>query len=323
MRNTEPSLLVGDSLQMTEVRHRIERIGAAPIAVLIVGETGTGKEVCAEAIGRRSGRSPFRPVNCAAISEHLIESELFGHSRGAFTGAVRDHDGVIARVNGGVLFLDELAEIPMSVQAKLLRTLESGEYQPVGAQDLRRSDFRIVAAVNEDPDGLVAAGRLRKDLLYRLGAIRLRLPPLRERTSDIPMLANEFARRFRAHDSHGALSISAAAMALLAAQPWPGNVRQLRNVVEAAVTLAADDPMVGPEHVSEVLALPAADPVTPAVFPSLGEALRRAADQAIRAALNITDGNREAAARLLRISPATLYRKLISDRSVHATVSQE
>jgi len=302
--------LIGRSAVMEELRSRIERIARSTVPVLIIGETGTGKEVCAEAVARLSGRSPFLPINCAAIAESLVDSELFGHERGAFTGAVRDHPGVVAMANGGVLFLDELAEVPLPVQAKLLRTLESGEYRPVGSKQIRRSEFRILAAVNEDPDRLVVSGRLRADLLHRLGAVRLWLSPLRERVEDIPMLADEFARLYRTRHGEGEVAISDEAHAELMGQPWPGNVRQLRNVVEAAVALAGSEPRVTATNVRDVLGLPISDESLDAEIPPLAESIRRAEVLAILNALRVTAGNREAAAKLLRISPATLYRKL-------------
>lgn len=310
MTSQHASALIGRSVAVADLRTRIERIARSPVAVLIVGETGTGKEVCAEEIVRLSGRSPFRPVNCSAIAENLVESELFGHTRGAFTGAIRDHEGVIATANGGVLFLDELAEIPPPVQAKLLRTLESGEYQPVGSKLVCRSTFRIVAAVNEDPDRLVAAGRLRVDLLHRLGSVRLWLAPLRERLEDIPLLVEAFVRRFLARMGQPAIALTDDAMAFLMRQPWPGNVRQLRNVVEAAVAMAGSEPLVTAAHVREVLGAPEVAEPGPVRTRSMAESLRRAAVLAIRKALLVTGGNRDAAAKLLRISPATLYRKM-------------
>src|SRR5207249_2704237 len=167
-----------------------------PGAVLVLSEAGTGKELCAEAISDLSRRTPFMAVNCAALPESLVESELFGHERGAFTGAVQARRGMIAAADGGTLFLDELAEVPSTVQAKLLRTLESGEYRPLGSTKTMRSRFRILAATSGDPERIISEGHLRADLFHRLGAVRVRLPPLRERIEDIPRLAEEFLRRY-------------------------------------------------------------------------------------------------------------------------------
>src|SRR5258705_9785729 len=164
--------LVGASVVMQHVREKIERFARSPVPILILGETGTGKELCAAAIAKLSGREPFLPVNCATFPDGLAESELFGHERGAFTGAVRTHAGVVALADGGVLFLDELGELPLAMQAKLLRTLESGEYRPVGSNRTLRSQFRILAATSGDMDAVIAIGKLRPDLLHRLGAVR-------------------------------------------------------------------------------------------------------------------------------------------------------
>ena len=302
--------LIGQTGAMRQVRDQIQRIARSPVPVLIVGETGTGKELCAEAIAALSGRRPFVPVNCAALPESLVESELFGHERGAFTGAVRAHAGVIAAVDGGTLFLDELAEVPSAVQAKLLRTLESGEYRPVGSTKTFRSQFRILAATSGDLDRIISAGHLRADLFHRLGAVRVRLPSLRERLEDIPRLAEEFLRRYLERCDSGPARILPEACTVLMQQAWPGNIRQLRNVVEAAAAVAGSEPVIDMLHVVEVLASTAKDASPPDTMPSLSETRRRAEGQAILDALRLTGGNRERAAKLLRISEATLYRKL-------------
>ena len=308
--------LIGRSRAMDTLRERIERVARSPVPVLIVGETGTGKEVCAAAIAQLSGRSPYYPFNCAAVAESLIDSELFGHERGAFTGAVRDHSGVIAAAHGGVLFLDELPEVPAPAQAKLLRVLESGEYRPVGSKQISRSDFRVIAATNEDPDGLVARGRLRADLLHRLGAVRLMVAPLRQRIDDIPLLIDAFVHRFGSRIGQPCAGVSSEACSMLMAYHWPGNVRQLRNVVEAAVAIAGPAERVRPSHVREVLDLPLQAEPPSVRFPTLAETRRRAEELAIEGALSETHGNREAAARLLGISEATLYRKMSTERAV-------
>lgn len=302
--------LIGRSVGMQQVRDQIARIARSPVPVMIVGETGTGKELCAEAIALLSGRMPFLAVNCAAFPEGIVESELFGHERGAFTGAVRNRTGVIARADGGTLFLDELAEIPMAVQAKLLRTLQSGEYQPVGAVATRRSEFRILAAASGDLEALMASGRLRVDLIHRLGALRVRMPPLRERVDDIPLLTESFLRTFLAKRGAGPTRIRPDVLSAMARFDWPGNVRQLKNVVEAAATLAGDECDVGLEHLLPILALPErGSPTGPATL-DLAEARHRAEQETIRRALAEAHGNRELAARLLRVSEATLYRYL-------------
>lgn len=302
--------LIGDSPGMEQVRDQIRRFARSPVPVLIVGETGTGKELCAEAIAHLSGRKPFIPVNCAALPEGLVESELFGHERGAFTGAVRSQAGVIALVNGGTLFLDELTEVPTTVQAKLLRTLESGEYWPLGSSQALRSQFRILAAISGEPERSVSAGHLRADLFHRLGAVRVRLPPLRERIEDIPLLVEDFLHRYSERADTVVRGMRPDVCAPLMRQLWPGNVRQLRNVVEAAAALAGVEPLVSAQHVREVLSSLADGQAESHEQLSLGEVRRRAERLAIADALRTTSGNRERAAKLLRISEATLYRKL-------------
>jgi len=302
--------LIGQSGAMQQVRGQIQRIARSPVPVLIVGETGTGKELCAEAMSLLSGRTPFIAVNCAALPESLVESELFGHERGAFTGAVQARAGMIAAADGGTLFLDELAEVPTTVQAKLLRTLESGEYRPLGSTKTLTSRFRILAATSGDLERIISAGHLRVDLFHRLGAVRVRLPPLRERLEDIPVLAAEFLRRYLERCDCGPANVSPEASTVLMQQDWPGNVRQLRNVVEAAAAVAGLDPVVGMLHVVEVLASSRSEAPPVDIFPSLAEARTRAEEHAIIDALQRTAGNRERAAKLLRISEATLYRKL-------------
>jgi transcriptional regulator with PAS, ATPase and Fis domain len=302
--------LIGQSVAMQQVRDHIQRIARSPVPVLIVGETGTGKELCAEAISLLSRRAPFIAVNCAALPESLVESELFGHERGAFTGAVQARAGMIAAADGGTLFLDELAEVPSTVQAKLLRTLESGEYRPLGSTKTLRSRFRILAATSGDLERIISEGHLRADLFHRLGAVRVRLPPLRERIEDVPLLAEEFLRRYLERSDCGPSCLSPEASTVLMQHDWPGNIRQLRNVVEAAAAVAGLEPVVGMLHVVEVLASSTPDGSRVDILPSLAEARRRAEGRAILDALRRTEGNRERAARLLRISEATLYRKL-------------
>jgi transcriptional regulator with PAS, ATPase and Fis domain len=282
--------------------------------VLILGETGTGKEVCAAEIARLSRRKPFIAVNCAAFSEALADSELFGYDRGAFTGAYKDHSGLVAEANGGILFLDELSEIALPVQAKLLRALESGEYRRVGATRTLLSNFRLLAATNGDPDALVGEQKLRADLVYRLGAIRVVLPPLRERLEDIPLLADLFLRRYRDRAGHGPLAVSPDALQLLAEHKWPGNIRQFRNVLEAAAAVAGTSKVICGSHITQVLAPFTAilTPIDPA--PTFAEALRRAEVAALVDALGRARGNRARAAEILGISDATLYRKLAKHR---------
>ena len=300
--------LIGFSAAMDQVREQIRCLARSPVPILILGETGTGKELCAEAIADLSGRTPFVPVNCAAFPEGLAESELFGHERGAFTGAVRAHTGVIARAHGGVLFLDELGELPSHMQAKLLRTLESGEYRPVGSSHSLRSQFRILAATSGDLAHVIASGRLRPDLLHRLGAVRISMPPLRRRVEDIPLLAVEFLRRYLQRSETGPIHLAKDACRMLMEHDWPGNVRQLRNVVEGAAAMAGDDDTIRCSHVLQFVTTSPTEPAS--TLPTLAQARKSAERRAILEALSHADGNRERAAKLLHISPATLYRKL-------------
>jgi len=300
--------LVGSSVVMQQVREQIELFARSPVPILIVGETGTGKELCAAAIAHLSGRQPFVPVNCATFPDGLAESELFGHERGAFTGAVRAHVGVVARADGGVLFLDELGELPLAMQAKLLRTLESGEYRPVGSSATQHSHFRILAATSGDLEQIILGGKLRPDLLHRLGAVRIALPALRRRLADIPLLAAQFLGVYRERSDRGPRRIAPEACAALMQHDWPGNVRQLRNVIEGAAALAGNEEEIRLPHVLQFIA-----PLVPSEengIPSLAQARRSAEQRAILGALGQVGGNRERAAKLLRISPATLYRKL-------------
>jgi len=295
--------LIGRSTSMEQVRSQIRCIAPAPIPVLIIGETGTGKASCEQAIARLSGRAPIVPVNCAALPDSLAESELFGHERGAFTGAIRCNVGVIATANGGILFLDELVDLSSPLQAKLLRALETGEYRPVGSTTTRRSDFRIIAATS---GGLE---RIRPELLHRIGAVRVILPPLRRRPEDIPLLATEFLRCYRERARRGPFRIARETYVMLMQETWPGNVRQLRNVIEGAAALAGTDNTLRVLQVSQVIAPDFRQETEPDCL-SLVQIRRRSEQRAILNALERVSGNRERAARLLRISPATLYRKL-------------
>ena len=228
--------LVGESLAMREVFAVLERVAGADVTVLVEGETGTGKELVARALHDASARRPrpFVAVDCGALPEALLDSELFGHVKGAFTGAAAPRAGLFVRADGGTLFLDELGRIPPSVQARLLRVLEERVVRPLGADRERPVDVRVVAASRDDLDAEVAAGRFRADLLYRLGVVRVRLPPLRARREDLPLLVAELLRR-RGLD---AARPSGPGMDRLHAHGWPGNVRELRNVIDRAVALA-------------------------------------------------------------------------------------
>ncbi|MDR3765004.1 MAG: sigma-54 dependent transcriptional regulator [Acidobacteriota bacterium] len=239
--------VIGTSAGLREVASLVRSVTRHRTAVLITGETGAGKELVAEAVHKLSPRSdkPFITVNCAAIPETLIEAELFGHTRGAFTGADRSRLGKIHAAQGGTIFFDEIGELPLGSQSKLLRFLESGEVQRLGTSDVFRLDVRVIAATNVDLEKRVAEGRFREDLFYRLSVFPLELPPLRERLEDIPLLARYFLQRFAGEQP---VLFSAEAIQKLSAHHWPGNIRELRNVVERAFVLACESGEVRPEH---------------------------------------------------------------------------
>ena len=241
--------LIGDSAAMRELTHLIRLVAPRNSTVLIEGETGTGKEVVASAIHRLSSRSskPLTVLNCAAIPEALLEAELFGHTRGAFTGAVQSRTGRIEAAHGGTLFLDEIGELPLAVQAKLLRFLECGELQRVGDNEVTRVDVRVIAATHRDLEQRVVDGTFRLDLYHRLAVFPLEVPSLRERLDDLPALANHLLARLGADAPRK--SLSASALTALQQHAWPGNVRELAHVLERAVILAADTPEITAEHI--------------------------------------------------------------------------
>lgn len=238
-KNGAPHGFVGASREMREMFDLLGRAAASPLPVLVTGETGTGKELVATAIHDASGRSAFVAINCAALPEHLLESELFGHEKGAFTGADREKIGLFQAAHGGTLFLDEVGELPQALQPKLLRVLESGEIRRVGSTRAQTVDVRVVAATHRDLEASVAEGRFREDLFWRLNVLQLHVPSLRERPADIPLLAEHFLAHGRgAPETLRPTRISPEAMAALVCYTWPGNVRELRNAVERAAVLA-------------------------------------------------------------------------------------
>jgi two-component system response regulator GlrR len=286
------------------VFEQIRAMAASDATVLILGESGTGKELVARAIHQQGARRarPFVPVNCAAIPENLLESELFGHERGAFTGAERKHRGLFLEADGGTLFLDEVGDLSPPLQAKLLRALQERSIRPVGAQQDIRLDLRVISATHRDLPALVQEGRFREDLYYRLAVLPLRLPSLRERADDILLLAQHFLERAAASLGKTLGGFDAEASAWLLAHRWPGNVRELENVVERAATLTA-----GPRITLKDLRVEFAAP-TPG-----GGARPTLADleiDYIRRVVAEVDGDKRAAARLLGVSVRTLQRKL-------------
>jgi two-component system nitrogen regulation response regulator NtrX len=242
-RAVEPEELVGDAPAMRRVREMIERAAPTPATVLVTGESGTGKELVARAIHRLSPRKngALVQVNCAAIPDELIESELFGHEKGSFTGAVRRQTGKFVSAHGGTIFLDEVGDMSPRTQAKVLRVLQNGEVEPVGAEKTVQVDVRVVAATNRDLEGEIRGGRFREDLYYRLNVIPLRTPPLRERLEDVPVLVDWFVRRYAQADNYRPKRFTAEAIAQLQSMPWRGNVRELKNLVERLLILTPGD----------------------------------------------------------------------------------
>jgi len=247
--------IVGASAEMAEVLRLITSISATPIAVLLEGETGTGKELLARALHRLSDRAdrPFLAINCAALSEHLLESELFGHRRGAFTGAIGDRAGLFRAASSGVIFLDEIGEMPLAMQPKLLRVLQDGEIIPVGSARPERVDVRVISASNRDLRAAVAAGSFREDLYYRLAAFPIALPPLRARKGDIALLAARFLAAAAEHQHKPVGTLDPTTLTLLEHYPWPGNVRELQNEIERAVALTPPGEPLLPERFSAKL----------------------------------------------------------------------
>jgi two-component system response regulator HydG len=284
---------------------------AAPSSatVLVLGESGTGKELLARYIHERSARArgPFVGVNCAAIPETILEAELFGHERGAFTGAFARRDGRFAKAAGGTLFLDEIGELSPAVQVKLLRVLQEGEYEPIGG-DTVRADVRIVAATNKDLRAEVAAGRFREDLFYRLNVIAITAPPLRARREDIPLLVDHFLGVYCTKNNRGRLEATREVLARLLDYPWPGNVRELENVIERAVVLCRGERLSMDDLPESIREASEAAPST--LTFSVGTPLDEVERRLIRETLRYARGDKSLAAQLLGISTRTIYRKL-------------
>lgn len=299
--------IVGTTPAMLEVYKMVARLVDSKATVLIQGESGTGKELIARAIhfnGSRAER-PFVAVECASLAESLLESELFGHVRGAFTGAVETKKGLFEIADGGTVFLDEIAEISPALQAKLLRVLQEHEIRRVGGTESIALDVRVIAATNKDLESLVKAGRFRGDLFYRLNVVTIHLPPLRERQEDIPLLASHFLRKYSEANQKLISHITAPAMALLCAYDWPGNVRELEHTIERAVTLTMNAGLL-PEDLPPKLQH-RADPQDQAHGHSL-LTLEELEKQHIQAVLRATQGNKKKAAQILGINRRSLYR---------------
>lgn len=306
--------VIGDSPQMRDVIERLKRIAPTNASVLIQGETGTGKELVAQSIHHNSPRKnkPFVALNCAALSENILESELFGHVKGAFTDASADRIGKFEYAHGGTMFLDEVGDMPMPTQIKLLRVLENGEITRVGSNNPIKVNVRILSATNRNLEEAIEAGTFRSDLYHRLKVVTIRLPTLRERSQDIPILIDYFMRQFAGQHHKQIRGMSPAARHKLLVFDWPGNVRQLRNVVESMVVVDYDG-LLDVDDLPEELAGPSA-PVSESPTASLtalvGKPLTEIERLFIAETLRLTAGNREEAANMLGIGERTLYRKI-------------
>ncbi len=323
--------MVGRSEAMERLCRLIEHVAASPSTVLICGESGSGKELVARAIHALSSRAhgPFVAVECGALAETLLESELFGHVRGAFTGAVVDKVGLFEAADGGTLFLDEVGELAPRMQQRLLRCIQERAVRAIGSTAVRKVDVRIISATHRDLTAMVEAKQFRQDLYYRLNVVPVPVPPLCERRDDIPVLAEHFARKYARRVHRRTPKISETVIRMLTEAEWPGNVRQLENVIECAVTFSEGD-VIRPEHLSadfiESFALSKSPPAVPdrgmarparaagrpkpADITPLGAAIRYLESQMLSKALDASNGNKEQAANLLGIDRATLYRKL-------------
>ncbi len=300
--------MVGRSQKMLKVFEMIQQIGPARSTVLITGETGTGKELVAYAVHASSPRKGklFQPVNCAALPESLLESELFGHERGAFTGAVRQKKGYFEVADGGTLFLDEIGEINLSVQVKLLRILEQRQFERVGGTNTLTVNVRLLAATNANLEQLVREGRFREDLYYRLKVVTINLPPLRERRDDIPLLAETFLKQFAEENRKGAMEFSPETVERLKSYDWPGNVRELRHTIEQMVVLSRSEVLMPRDLPGKFQE----EPVRDVVEIPIGTTLRNAEKKIILHTLRDQGGNRTHTAEVLGIGRRTLIRKL-------------
>ncbi len=302
--------IIGESPAIREVITTIKQVAPSNIAVLISGESGTGKELIASAIHKHSKRKDKRYVtfNAASQSETLLEDQLFGHVRGAFTGADRDREGVFEYANGGTLFLDEIGDTPMPMQSKLLRVLETGEVVRLGSNDVRKTDVRFVSATNRDVRSMVADRLIREDLYFRIRGAEIHVPPLRERREDIPRLVHHAIGRYAAELEKARLTVSEPAVMRLVAYSWPGNVRELLNVVQKMVVMSDTD-TIDVRNVPDDIRTDDSDE-TLELGSLAGVGLDRLEKEAIRQTLAMTGGNREQTAQMLGIGERTLYRKL-------------
>jgi DNA-binding NtrC family response regulator len=308
-KRSEPSLLIGNSESLRAVARLIDEVAHSDVTVLIEGESGTGKEIVARSIHLRSARGdrPFISVNCAALPEQLLEAELFGHVKGAFTGAIANKPGRFQMANGGTLFLDEIGDLSPKGQGDLLRVLEDGAFRMVGGTDLIHVNVRIITASNKNLQGAVTTGKFREDLFYRLQIVPIVMPPLRDRAEDIPLLIESFLGHFTAKHKRRRKALSAEAMQLCQRFPWPGNVRQLRNVIERLVVTCPDS-MIETSDLPDFLRAHDQNAATFAVRP--GMSLAEVEKLLIRQTLTHVTSNRDEAAKVLGISRRALQYKL-------------
>ncbi|MEK6554102.1 MAG: sigma-54 dependent transcriptional regulator, partial [Bdellovibrionota bacterium] len=311
--------IIGKSPKMTELFELIKIVSPAAANVLITGESGSGKELVARALHNSGARrsKAFVPLNCTAIPENLLESELFGHVKGSFTGAITDKIGLFEEANGGTLFLDEIGDLSLTLQAKLLRVLQDRQIRPVGGNDLRPVDVRIIAATHRDLKAMVKSGQFREDLFYRLNVVPMRVPPLRERPDDIPLLVQHYIEKYGPRNNSRVKEISSDALALLMAHPWPGNVRELENVIERAIILSPG------EKIEKSMIFESALSEAKQNIESLHSdrpTLEKLEERYIKLIMGETGQRKDEAAQILGISRRTLYRKeraygMISDET--------
>ena len=306
----QKELIIGTSSAMRTIITQIEQFAPSTATVLITGETGTGKQLVAEMIHALSPRAnrPLVQINCGALPESLLESELFGHVKGAFTSAYRDHQGRFELADGGTIFLDEIGEMSTSAQVRLLRVLQEGAFERVGGTKTNRVDTRVIAATNKDLKELVDAGKLRDDLYYRINVFHLRLPPLRERPADIPLLAQHFIHRYAKKNNKNVRGLGEHAVKALLQHPWSGNVRELENVIEHGVIMTRGD-RITIDNLPDGFQQKNDSPDGNIMIP-LGSSALAAEALVIQRTLEMTKGDKEAAAEILGFSTRTLYRKI-------------
>jgi two-component system response regulator HydG len=305
--------IIGRSAPMQAVFRTLRQVAPTDVTVLVTGESGTGKELVAQALHQNSRRAkaPFIALNCAALPESLLESELFGHEKGSFTGATARKVGHIENAQGGTLFLDEVGDMPLTTQAKLLRVLEQREITRVGSSTPVPVDIRVLAATNQNLLELVTGRRFREDLYFRLKVVSIDLPPLRERREDIPLLAEAFVRELAERHGTGPRTLAAETLRALQEHGWPGNVRELRNVIETMVVTAGHEQLVPADLPPSLRPQAPAATVVPAGWAALvGRTAEEVEREHIRATLEAVAGNRARAARMLGIGERTLYRKI-------------